>query len=220
MIENIIVRMAEYYRERAAEYETFYGLPAHANDLSLLHRWLPDQVHGRQVLEIAAGTGYWTRIVAPVAACITATDISHETLALAEQHCCEGQVSYLVADAFELPAFTTAFDAVMAHHWWSHLPRQLHIDFLHGLASRLAPGSTVLMIDQSYVAGFSEPESNRDNFGNRYEMRTLIDGRRYEIIKNYPDDEELKAAVGRVCSEVEVTRLRYFWALKAVLADG
>ena len=112
------------------------------------------------------------------------------------------------------------FDTAMALHWWSHVPNELRSDFLKGLLMRLLPGSTLLMIDQSHVDGFSEPESRLDPFGNRYEMRTLNDGRRYEIIKNYPEDEELRSAVGAVLTEVEVIRLRHFWALKAVFGGA
>src|SRR5271154_7098675 len=103
MSGNVLIHMAEYYRERAVAYESFYGLWEHAEDLSVLHHWLLDNVRGKTVLEVAAGTGYWTRIAATVAACITATDISREALALAEQRCNEERVSYFAADAFRLP---------------------------------------------------------------------------------------------------------------------
>lgn len=52
--------MAAYYAARATEYEAVYAKPERQADLRLLEAWLPGVFAGRRVLEVAAGTGWWT----------------------------------------------------------------------------------------------------------------------------------------------------------------
>jgi hypothetical protein len=55
-----LTQLTDYYRDRAAVYDAVYAKPERQADLSTLREVLPPLVAGRRVLEIAAGTGYWT----------------------------------------------------------------------------------------------------------------------------------------------------------------
>jgi SAM-dependent methyltransferase len=211
--------MQQYYRARAPEYDLFYELPERQNELADLKAWLIERTKGRTILEIAAGTGYWTEVAAPHARAITAIDYNSETLAIAARRPLGPHVRLLTADAYSLPHFAGGFDAGMAHLWWSHIERQRLRSFLSHFASRLSPGATLLMIDQLYVEGFCSPISRKDSSGNQYTTRQLRDGRTYEIIKNFPEPGEPEDSLGEVCQNINVVRLRHFWALSAQLRD-
>lgn len=207
--------LERYYGQRAPDYDLFYDVPEFASDLAQLRAWLVDQVRGRTLLEIAAGTGYWTAVGALAAKSILATDASPEVLAVASRRGLGPHVSFVTADAYELAGSGRGFDAVMAHLWWSHVPVGRRRDCLLVWLSRLRPGSRLMMIDQSYVRGFSIPGCRISDGGDRYEWRSLADGSVYEILKNYPSDEEIEAALGEFCQEIDVVRLRHFWAVSA-----
>ncbi|HXI06750.1 MAG: class I SAM-dependent methyltransferase [Phreatobacter sp.] len=211
--------MQEYYRARAAEYDLFYQAPERQNDLAQLKSWLIERTRGQSILEIAAGTGYWTEVVAPVAKAVTATDLNAETLEIAATRQLGDRVILRVADAYALPKPAMAFDVGMAHLWWSHVGRQKRKRFLSHFASRLRPGATLLMIDQLYVEGFTSPVSQQDRWGNRYTIRRLKDGSTYEIIKNFPQPGELEEAFREVCTNISVLRFEHFWALSAQVRD-
>ena len=57
--------LVSYYSRRAAEYERIYRRPERQTDLSTLRQMLSDELRGRDILEIACGTGYWTEWLAP-----------------------------------------------------------------------------------------------------------------------------------------------------------
>jgi ubiquinone/menaquinone biosynthesis C-methylase UbiE len=211
------MKMQEYYRERAPEYDQIYQLERRREELARLRAWLVEHVRGRKVLEIAAGTGYWTEAAAPAAKTITATDYNPETLLIASNRQLGRHVTFVSADAFALPEFFDTFDAGMAMLWWSHVEIQRRARFLSHFTSHLQSGSVVLMIDQTYVEPFSGPISRRDEWGNSYTWRKIASGATYEIIKNYPTDEELKADFSETCEDVSVMRTNEFWALKAVV---
>jgi ubiquinone/menaquinone biosynthesis C-methylase UbiE len=113
-----------YYRDRAPEYDDFYDIPERQRDLTRLKSWLRDYGRGRTILEVAAGTGYWTEAVATVAKAIVATDYNSEMLAIAAKRSLGPHVLLRAADAFALPEFDTTFDAGMAHMWWSHVAKE------------------------------------------------------------------------------------------------
>jgi ubiquinone/menaquinone biosynthesis C-methylase UbiE len=207
--------MEDYYRGRATEYDEFYQVGRRKEDLKSLRNWLTGQVQGKTILEVAAGTGYWTEVAAPVAKAITATDYNPETLAIAAQRRLGPHVTLLSADAYRLPELATVFDVGMAMLWWSHVDIRKRAGFLNQFASWLMPGSLILMIDQFYVEGLSNPISRTDQWSNQYTVRTLTTGVSYEIIKNYPTDDELRDTFSELCEDITVSRLSEFWTLSA-----
>ena len=211
--------MQQYYSARAPEYDSLYEAPDRLEELAQLNAWLIEHTKGRTILEVAAGTGYWTEVAAPFAKAITATDYSPETLAIASKRRLGPGVTLLAADAHSLPKFDLAFDAGMAHLWWSHVERQRLAGFLSHFASRLSSGAVLLMIDQLYVKGCSTPISREDSWGNQYTIRHLKDGSTYEIIKNFPRLGEPEEGFKDLCKDIKVIRLRHFWALSAYLRN-
>jgi SAM-dependent methyltransferase len=206
--------MEIYYRDRAPEYDKFYEVPEREHDLTRLKSWLVERVRNRRILEVAAGTGYWTEAAAAVAKEVTATDYNSEMLALAANRHLGPHVKLRVADAFALPEFGSSFDAGMAHMWWSHVGKERRQEFLSHFASRLEPGAAILMIDQVFVEGRSTV-SGQDERGNLLSLRTLENGATFEIIKNYPTSEELRNDFAQTCQDIEITLFPFFWALSA-----
>ena len=207
--------MEAYYSARAPEYDKLYELPAWQSELAGLRAWVAVNMRGRVVLEVAAGTGYWTEAAASTAKAIVATDSSPAMLAMAVNRRLGPHVTLFPADAYALPEATEDFDAGMAHLWWSHVVTQKQDRFLRHFASRLKPRAILLMIDQTAPKGFAHPILRRDRCGNRYELRVLENGTRHQVVKNYPSDAELRASISSVCDEIEINRLRYFWSLRA-----
>lgn len=76
--------LRRYYAARAAEYDRVYDKPERQQDLRAIAQWLPGVFEGRRLLELACGTGCWTRFLAPRAAQLLAIDASLETLRIAQ----------------------------------------------------------------------------------------------------------------------------------------
>ena len=53
-----------YYQKRAKEYERVYQKTERQEDLKTLHTFLQEQATDKNILEIACGTGYWTKTLA------------------------------------------------------------------------------------------------------------------------------------------------------------
>lgn len=204
--------MIDYYARRAAEYERIYAKPERQADLKLLRERCRGLFAGRDLLEISCGTGYWTECFATSARSILATDMNPETLEIARAKRWDaGRVEFTTADSFALPDFNRRFDAGFAGFWWSHVSRQRLQEFLTGFHARLSPGATVAFIDNRYVEGSSTPLHRTDGEGNTHQVRELADGSRHEVMKNFPDATELRAALRPFATEVQVLELEYFW---------
>jgi demethylmenaquinone methyltransferase/2-methoxy-6-polyprenyl-1,4-benzoquinol methylase len=210
--------MVSYYANRAQEYERIYLKPERQDDL----RWLRDFVErtfaDTHVFEVACGTGYWTEIVARSAASVVATDINEEVLAVARSKSNDTRkVAFRKEDAYALPILAQRFTGGFSGFWWSHVPKAKIHSFLRGFHRVLSPGARLVFIDNAYVEGSSTPISRADEHGDTYQVRRLDDGSRHEVLKNFPTESELRAAVEGLGSEVRVEFLRYYWILSYVL---
>lgn len=203
-----------YYAGRAHEYEQVYAKPERQADLSGVRAWVRDALAGHHILEVACGTGYWTAEVAPAALAVVATDATSEVLPLARQkHYPAGRVSFVQADAYALDHIPGTFTAGFAAFWWSHVPLERQAAFLVGLHRRIGVGSTVVFLDNRFVAGSSTPLSRRDATGNTYQRRRLTDGAEYEVLKNFPSRAELEAVLSPRAQGLRVTEFAYYWGV-------
>jgi SAM-dependent methyltransferase len=213
--------LAEYYRRRAAEYDEVYRKPERQRDLAELRRLLPDLTAGRHVLEIAAGTGYWTTVIAATAASVTATDLNPETLAIAAtRDYGTTPVRLLTADAYQPATVPGRFDLVFCGFWWSHVPRAAFPRFLAGVSGCVAGGTTLLLVDNRYVPGSNHPISRVGDDGDSYQLRRLQDGREYEVLKNFPDRRQLERDLRPWATRLRYTELEYYWLGSCTLAGS
>jgi SAM-dependent methyltransferase len=206
-----MTQLSDYYRDRAAEYDAVYAKPERQQDLATVRELLA-RAAGGQVLEVAAGTGYWTQVLSASAAAVTATDINRETLDVARgRQYGPAPVAFRLADAYALQEVTGQFDMAFIGFFWSHVLRADLPRFLGGLHARLGPGATVMVLDNCYVPGSSTPISRTTPEGDTFQRRTLSDGRGYEIVKNFPERGQFTTDVAAIGADVEWTQLRYFW---------
>lgn len=213
--------MAAYYAARAAEYEAVYAKPERQADLRRLEAWLPGVFAGRRVLEVAAGTGWWTLHGARDAAFWLATDLNPETLAVARAKAAMPRcVRFATADAYTLDGLgPQRFDAAFAGFWWSHVPRARLAGWLDGLFARLAPGAPVVFIDNRFVEGSSTPIAEIDAQGDSWQLRRLADGSGHRVLKNHPARAEVEAVLGTRAARSDWfgddALPRHYWAVCA-----
>lgn len=205
--------MQDYYAARAPEYDRVYLKPERQADLRAIEAWLPTRFEGARVLEVACGTGYWTRFLAPVAVSVLGVDAAEETLAIARSRVAEGSVRFQAGDAYALPASEPRCNAAFAGFWFSHVPKSRVREFLAGLSAVLAPGSSVVLLDNRYVQGSSSPVSEPDAAGDTWQARPLADGSVHRVLKNFPAEADLHGDVAGLGSVVEYRAWPYFWAL-------
>jgi demethylmenaquinone methyltransferase/2-methoxy-6-polyprenyl-1,4-benzoquinol methylase len=191
--------MVDYYRRRAAIYERVYHKPERQADLRAMEAWLPQAFNGRDVLEIAAGTGWWTAHGARDCNSWLATDLNQATLDIARgKPLPPDKVEFALADAYD-PARTLPpgrrFDAAFAGCWWSHVPLAALRPWLRTLHACLQPGARIVMLDNAYVQTSNLPITRRDAEGNTYQNRRLDDGSVHEVLKNFPTCGEAMAAI-------------------------
>ena len=206
--------MRNYYNKRAKEYDDVYLRkdPASQTQLADIGRDLQDTVRGRRVLEVASGTGYWTEKATLTALHVTGIDFAPEMIKTAEtKKLPQEKVAFRAGDAYALTKDGGPFDAAFAMFWFSHIPRSRIGEFLTGLNAVLEPGSPVMMADNQFsdIAGgeFVRKSGEEDTF----RIRTLADGTRHEIIKNYFDEAELSALFLPFGSDLKVTARENFW---------
>ncbi len=212
--------MRDYYARRAAYYERVYFKPERQADLRALEGWLSTPFAGREVLEIACGTGWWTPHGAREAASWLATDLNPETLAWARAKPLPDCVRLAEVDAYSLAGLDTRqrFSGAFAGCWWSHVPLVRLAPWLEQLHARLHSGARVVFLDNAFVHGSSTPLSRRDAEGNTYQQRTLDDGSVHEVLKNFPTRDTALSQLGPRARDAEWIAHQHYWVLSYTLS--
>lgn len=210
--------LAQYYALSAPHYERVYDQPERQEDLEELHEKVAEALRGHKVLEIACGTGYWSETIADTATSVLVTDINPEMLDLAKARGLPmDKVQFSLADAFDLPADMGSFTACFAGFWWSHVKREDQERFLAQLRAKLGKDTFLVLLDNTYVEGSSTSIARTDAQGNTYQIRSVPDGQRYEVLKNFPSDSTLRKKIGASVREIRILRLEYYWMLSCRL---
>jgi demethylmenaquinone methyltransferase/2-methoxy-6-polyprenyl-1,4-benzoquinol methylase len=205
-VSDPVAEQKRYYAERAPEYDDWwYRRGRYELEPAALARWRADAAEaeaaleasappGGTVLELAAGTGIWTRKLVRLADRVVAVDANAETLALNT-----GDAELVRADVFEWePA--ERFDLVFFSFWLSHVPEERFDEFWSLVRAALVPGGRVFLVDSG--AGDTAHTGTAQAAGE--ETRSLSDGRTFRIVKRRWAPDELAERVRPLGFELDL----------------
>src|SRR5262245_32010625 len=228
-----------YYEARASYYDQGYRGEA-PPWVARMVTDLREAVRGRRVLEIACGTGHWTRHAALVAESVTAVDPAPAMRAIATDKLADLPNTTVVdGDAYDLRALPGRFTAGLAMQWLSHVPAARRHEFFTGWHARLAPGSVIFLGDNQLTGIWAEllrrapgaDGAQRSNDvpsgadwrevddlstsdaaeGDTYEPRELPNGAEYVILKNYFTEDQLREILAPYGNLLTLTMDTHWW---------
>ncbi len=179
--DALIKEQITFYRLLAPDYDQEVENAAWSR---LAEAVLRDCPFSNDCLELASGSGLWTKRLLQYARKITAVDTSPELLALSMQRIDCQRVHYIRANIFRFVP-EREYDLVFAAFWLSHVPQDRFDSFWKMVASALRPGGHILFVD-SYSSG---PGGGRAK-------RRLADGREFNIIKVSHNLQDLENRLG------------------------
>jgi demethylmenaquinone methyltransferase/2-methoxy-6-polyprenyl-1,4-benzoquinol methylase len=205
---DILDDQIAYYRARAGEYDQWwfrtgrydrgpsFNTQWHAETAaveSALEAWLAAR-RPSQVLELACGTGLFTRLIAPRVERLVALDASPEVIAINRARVGAGNVDYHEADLFAWQP-KQRYDAVFFSFWLSHVPEERFAGFWALVAAALAPGGSVYLIDSAFDPTSTAKDHVLPGPDTGVVTRKLNDGREFRIVKIFYEPEALAAKV-------------------------
>ena len=204
-MSGVLKEQKRYYAERAPEYDDWwYRRGRYELEPDAVVRWQADAAEadgalerfapGGSVLELAAGTGIWTRKLVGRADRVVAVDANAETLALNTS-----EAERVRADVFEWrPA--ERFDLVFFSFWLSHVPEERFDEFWSLVRAALVPGGGVFLVD----SGAGDKAHTGTDQADGEETRSLADGRTFRIVKRRWQPEELAERVRPLGFELDL----------------
>lgn len=183
--KNILHEQIEYYRARAQEYDRSISgaIPVFEPAIGMLTQL------GKfnQVLELACGTGFWTKHLLQIGEHVTATDAAPEMLQIAREYAGDERITYQQLDLFQWQPNET-FDLVFFANWLSHVPPEVVDDFLNKVRASLKAGGYIALVDQ-HAPSEADSAIAKENI---YAVRPLEDGREFTIVKAFYNLNELE----------------------------
>lgn len=203
--DNLISGMNNYYDRRAPLHDQKMSYKSN-EQMEVLFKPIITQlkpfIAGKNVLEIACGTGNWTQILAKRARAVVATDVNQSTIEIARQkEYADPPPRFVKADAYQLEGIEEAFDTAFMADWWAHIPKGRLSIFLENLHRKLRPSGLVIVVD---MLPYELPDDETERFdddGNRIHERTLPDGGSFSVVKNYPSRQELVDTISQYADE-------------------
>jgi SAM-dependent methyltransferase len=201
----------DYYRARAGEYDDWWfrtgrydrGPEANAAwfaEVATLEAALERFDPRGDVLELACGTGLWTRRLVAHADRLTAVDGAPEVLELnrARTEAVGASVTYVEADLFNWQPPAHGFDACVFSFWLSHVPEERFAPFWAMVSAALRPDGRVLLIDSQRAPRSKARDHMMPAEDESIEQRRLDDGREFEIVKRYYEPTALAAQLAEL----------------------
>lgn len=220
--------MRDYYEARAPEYDDWYlrrgryerGAihdAAWNAELDAAGRWLDGLSWSGEIVELAAGTGWWSPLLASRGE-LSLYDMSPAALDRArERLLAHGLRAHLhVRDAWDGP--DRQVDGLFMGFWLSHVPRERLGDFLALCRRWLKPGGRLAFIDSlaDPASGASDHPTPADDLA----VRRLDDGRQFTIVKVFYTPAELGAAMTDAGFDAaQVTTTGRFFLLGTAIAS-
>ena len=209
---ELIDEQIAYYRARAAEYDATSmpeGDPFAADSNRIRVALRAFAPRGR-VLELAAGTGQWTGLLAEYADELVVTDASPEMLELNRARVGERpNVRHAVADAFN-PSVPGPFDAVFMGFFLSHVPRSRLAPFWEVLGGLLERDGRVFLVDEGLHDEWREDWVDRETGIVR---RPLTDGSVHRAVKVLWRPEDLARRLDELGWDASVTSSGpFYWS--------
>jgi SAM-dependent methyltransferase len=220
--DEIASEMIRYYAARAAEYDDWYlrrGRYSHGplqdqawrSDLEAASAWLTSRPFHGQIVELAAGTGWWSPLLGAMGQ-LTCLDAAPEPLEMARiRLTAAGLAARLeVRDAWAEP--DRAVDCLFAGFWISHIDQSRLDEFFELAARWLVAGGLFAFIDSR-----RDPESGAQDHQppeGDVQVRLLADGSTFRVRKVFYEPAELEPALRRAgFGEVELTTTDRFFVL-------
>jgi demethylmenaquinone methyltransferase/2-methoxy-6-polyprenyl-1,4-benzoquinol methylase len=223
--------MVDYYEARAPEYDDWYLRrgryehgPIHdtawSAELDAAGRWLDELPLGGRIVEVAAGTGWWSPLLASKGE-LWLYDAAPAPLERArERLLAHGLRAHIhLRDAWAVPEGAPA-DALFAGFWLSHVERPRTAEFLQLARRWLRPGGRIAMIDSlpDPRSGTASPAAD-DRAPADQSVRRLVDGREFTIVKVHRTPDEAGSALSNAGFQaVDVTTTGRFFILATATA--
>jgi demethylmenaquinone methyltransferase/2-methoxy-6-polyprenyl-1,4-benzoquinol methylase len=220
--DALLAEQLDYYRARAGEYDRWWnregrfdrGPEANARwfaEIEMLESALQRFGPRGDVLELACGTGLWTRHLVDHADRLTAVDAAPEVLAINRERVGDASVEYVQADLFAWEPPPATFDVCVFAFWLSHVPSERFAKFWEMVRTALRPGGRVLVIDSARTERSTAADHVLPGEDETTMTRRLDDGREFRIVKRFYEPETLAAELDGLGWDAEVAATGEFF---------
>jgi demethylmenaquinone methyltransferase/2-methoxy-6-polyprenyl-1,4-benzoquinol methylase len=221
---QLLAGQIAYYRARAAEYDDWWfrrgrfdrgaaNNAAWQADVGIVECAVVDMLAATRpssVLELACGTGLFTRHIAPRVDSVTAVDAAPEVIAINRRRVAASNVDYVEADLFAWEP-DRRYDCVFMSFWLSHVPPPRFAAFWATVRRALAPEGFAYVLDSAHDPTSTAANHPTPDRSAGIVTRRLDDGREFRIVKVFHEPAPLAARLQGLGFEARIGKTpRYF----------
>ncbi|MEM7555975.1 MAG: class I SAM-dependent methyltransferase [Cyanobacteria bacterium P01_A01_bin.84] len=225
MRNNILQEQISYYKARAQEYdEWFYRIGRYDRGEENNQRWFSQietvqtALHGlgkfESILELACGTGIWTKELINMGKSVTAVDASEEVIQInknklnsltkiSSTNTSLKNIEYQQLDLFSWEP-EKQYELVLFAFWLSHIPPNLLDEFFDKVYRSVLPQGQIFIIDSRWSETSSAINHDFRNGKDIYQQRKLNNGEEFQIVKVYYQSDLLQEKLQKAGFKIKV----------------
>lgn len=197
MDDAIVQEQMAYYRARAQEYhESIFRVGRYSlgegeqddviDDMQQALAFIGQLGPYQDILELACGTGIWTRQLLAIGESVTALDASLEMIEVNNATTHDPRVQYQQVNLLAWEP-DQQYDLVFFAFWLSHVPPERVTSFLQTVSKAVRPGGQLIIVDQWAPTEGDKQAVETDII----HKRALLDGQTFRIFKVFYNADDL-----------------------------
>lgn len=198
--DQMLEEQIQYYRERATEYDEWFLRQGRyflgeehkqgwLNEIEVVEKALMESEPSGHILELACGTGLWTKILNPLSNELTAIDASPEAIDICKKRIQDDSVNFYIHNIFDWKPLKL-YDFIFFGFWLSHVPSELFDSFWELVKTSLKPNGKIFFVD-SLFSQKSNAVNHRPVDHSGIVERKLNNGQTYNIVKIFHEPTDL-----------------------------
>jgi demethylmenaquinone methyltransferase/2-methoxy-6-polyprenyl-1,4-benzoquinol methylase len=217
----LLSEQVAYYQSRAHEYdEWFFRQGRYDRGQELNQQWFQEVEEVRRqlnafkpegrILELACGTGIWTKQLLRCATHITGVDAASEMLAIHRARIQSSAIQYVQADIFDWSP-PEQYDAVFFGFWLSHIPPERLEAFWNRVGTAMKPQGRVFFVDSQYEPMSTAKDHHLEGEQATTATRRLNDGREFRIVKVFYKPDHLEEQLRKLGWNMTINETAHYF---------
>ncbi len=203
--------MKNHSNTQAINDDRIHSQPHQQPDLLFIGDYLTEIFRDRNVLDMGYQTDYWTSAISQTSASFEKIEIEENHLTKFSNRKYQSDILFNTLNETITEEYSNFYSGLFCGFTFSHLMKRSRKKFIQLLLDRVNQNGPIIFIDTLHKKENGLPISRIDLDDNTYQVKSDAKGNHYELIMNFPNENELASLFQQHVSSFKWIQLKDYW---------